>query len=577
MPWARWNFESELRDELGSLHATPHGSATRGDRGLALDGRTGFAATPPLNKDLRAKSLEVWLSLADFKQAGGGAIGVQALDGSVFDAIVFGEREPDCWMAGSNNFARTQSFDGPPETAADKELVQIVIVYCDDGTIRCYRNGDPYGKPYRTAGPVTFSAAQSEVIFGLRHGSPGGNRMLSGVISRAALYDRALSADEVAASTAAGSNFVPEAAIVARLAPAAVAERARLVEGLRARQAAASETARRMCYAVTPRFDEPAHLLLRYGDIRNVGPVVAAGALGAIKGLNPDFGLAADAPEESRRAALARWITSPANPLFSRVIVNRLWHHHFGIGLVDTPNDFGFNGARPSHRDLLDFLANALVAERWSLKQLHRTIVLSATYRQAALPNARAVALDADNRLLWRKTPRRLEAESVRDAILAVAGELNPMRGGPGFRDCTEVLRSGSYSYLPGDPIGPEFNRRSIYRTWTRGGRSGLLDAFDCPDPSTMSPRRAQTITPLQALVLLNNSFVLRTADQFAMRVEREAGAMPERQVARAYQLAFGRDATPDELALAIETAQRFGFNVVARAIFNSNEFLYVD
>ena len=344
----------------------------------------------------------------------------------------------------------------------------------------------------------------------------------------------------MAATAAAGANIVPEAVVVARLTPAAAAERLKLLEELHARQAAASESPRKMCYAVTPKPSEPARLLLR-GDIRNAGPVVTPGGLSAIRGVSADFGLPADAPEQARRVALARWITSADNALFARVIVNRLWHHHFGVGLVDTPNDFGFNGGRPSHRELLDHLAGTLIRERWSLKQLHRAIVLSAAYRQASLPNAQAVKIDADNRLLWRKTPRRLEAESVRDTILAISGELNPQRGGPGFRDCTEVLRSGSYSYLPGDPIGSEFNRRSIYRTWTRGGRSGLLDVFDCPDPSTTSPRRALTTTPLQALALLNNSFVLRMADRFADRVARESGAEPEEQVARRISSPFAR------------------------------------
>ncbi len=139
------------------------------------------------------------------------------------------------------------------------------------------------------------------------------------------------------------------------------------------------------------------------------------------------------------------------------------------------------------------------------------------------------------------------------------------------------MLRSGTYTYEPGDPIGVEFNRRSVYRVWTRGGRSGLLDAFDCPDPSTTAPRRAVTTTPLQALALLNNSFVLRMADKFAARVEREAGADVARQVARTYQLAYSRDPTDDESAAARQVVEQHGLGVLTRAIFNSNEFLYVD
>jgi hypothetical protein len=293
--------------------------------------------------------------------------------------------------------------------------------------------------------------------------------------------------------------------------------------------------------------------------------------------VNADFELNPDAPEHQARTALANWIASPRNPLFARVIVNRLWHYHFGHGLVDTPNDFGFSGARPSHPQLLDWLADKLVAERFSLKKLHRWIVLSAAYRQGTTQNMAAARMDADNRLLWRKTRRRLEAEAVRDTMLAVAGELNLAAGGPGFGDCTEVLRSGSYSYLPGDPIGVEFNRRSVYRTWTRGGRSGLLDAFDCPDPSTTAPRRTLTTTPLQALVLLNNSFVLRMSQAFARRIEREVGSDSARQIARAFQLAYARDPSPEEQDDARPLVERHGLEVLTRAIFNSNEFLYVD
>jgi hypothetical protein len=244
---------------------------------------------------------------------------------------------------------------------------------------------------------------------------------------------------------------------------------------------------------------------------------------------------------------------------------------------VDTPNDFGFNGARPSHPELLDWLAASLIQSGYSLKQMHREICLSATYRQSSKLRAEASKLDAGNRWLWRKSQSRLEAEAVRDTILAVAGELNIKRGGPGFQDYKEVLRSGTYTYEPADPEGAEFYRRSIYRVWTRGGRNPLLDTFDCPDPSTTSPRRAVTTTPLQALALLNGSFVLRMAERFAARVEREVGNDPARQVGRTYQLAFGRAATAEEQAMAEETVRKYGLAVVTRAIFNSNEFLFVD
>lgn len=575
-PLARWTFDEDLRDSVGALHGAASGRAVVRDGQLRLDGRKTFVATEPLATNLQAKTLEAWVTLDNLGQAGGGVMGIQTLDGSAFDAIVFAERQPGRWMAGSDNFSRTQDFDGAAETSADKGPVHVAIVYDADGTVSAYRGGQPYGKPYRGPAPYSFAAGKAQVTFGLRHAPAGGNRMLAGTIDRAQLYDRALTPDEIAASAEVPSDFVNEATLVARLGANERAERERLKQSLEHLRAQVAKPAKKLCYAVAPRQPAPARLLVR-GDSRQPGEVVAPGGLSAAVGLSADFHLPPDAPEGERRAALARWITSPQNPLFARVIVNRLWHYHFGMGLVDTPSDFGFSGGRPSHPELLAWLATYLVNERFSLKQLHRTIVLSATYRQASRSNPAAAARDADNRWLWRKTPLRLDAESVRDAVLTVAGELNPARGGPGFHDCQEVLRSGTYSYVPSDPEGIDFQRRSIYRVWTRGGRSNLLDVFDCPDPSTTSPKRAVTTTPLQALALLNNSFVLRMAERLAERIQREAGADSAAQVARAYQLAYGRAPTADEVREAQQVVERHGLSVLARAIYNSNEFLYVD
>jgi hypothetical protein len=274
---------------------------------------------------------------------------------------------------------------------------------------------------------------------------------------------------------------------------------------------------------------------------------------------------------------LARWLTSPQNPLFARVIVNRMWQHHFGAGLVDTPNDFGFNGGRPSHPELLDWLAATLIERNWSLKQLQREIVLSATYRQSFTDNRAATKQDADNRWLWRRNPERLEAEAIRDAVLSAAGELKETVGGPGFRDFKQVFRSGTYTYEPADSYDRAFNRRSIYRTWNRGGRSGLLDAFDCPDPSVTAPKRAVTTTPLQALALFNDAFILRMAGRLAERAERFAPGNVDGQITRAYQWSFGRDPTPDEQRAACGLVVSHGMAALARVLFNSNEFVYVD
>jgi hypothetical protein len=246
------------------------------------------------------------------------------------------------------------------------------------------------------------------------------------------------------------------------------------------------------------------------------------------------------------------------------------------VGLVDTPNDFGFNGGRPTHPELLDWLACELIDSGWSLKHVHRLIVSSATYQQSSLPNAAALAQDADNRMLWRKTPARLDAETLRDAILAASGELNGDIGGPGYTDF-HTFTSNSQFYEVFDAAGYVFHRRTVYRTWIRSGRSNLLDAFDCPDPSTKTPARAVTTTPLQALSLLNNSFVLRMSDATADRIRRAAGDDPATQVKHLYGLVFQRTPTEVELRLTATFVQEHGLAALVRVLYNSNEFVYVD
>jgi hypothetical protein len=573
-PLARWDFTAGPRDELGGLDATLHGGA-RLAGGLRVDGKTGYAATVPLKADLRAKTLEAWVSLDNLRQQGGAAVGVQVRGRQVFDAIVFAEIDPGRWMAGSEGFVRTRSFGGSAETEADRPPVHVAVVYAEDGMITGYRDGRPYGAPYKTSGPRAFKAGESEVVFGLRHSPPGGNRMLAGVIRRAQLYDRALSPAEVAASAAAGD--VGPDVIAARLPEGRRAPYVELLAAVRAQRELLARLPAK-AYAVMPRQPEVAHVLLR-GDPARPAAVVTAGGVRAVAGPGADFGLPPDAPEAECRRRLAAWVTDPKNPLFARVIVNRLWHHHFGVGLVDTPNDFGFNGGRPSHPELLDWLAAELAAGGWRLKHLHRLIVTSAAYRQGAAWGAKAARVDAGNRLLWRKAPRRLEAEAVRDAALCVAGRLNLRMGGPGFQDLRQVRAPGTNAvlYLPADGDGEGLRRRSLYRVWSRGGRDRLLDAFDCPDPSATAPSRAVTTTPLQALAMLNNALILRTARDFAGRLEREAGGDVGRQVRRAYLLAYGRPPNAEEADLAARVVRAHGLAVLTRAIFNSNEFLYVD
>ncbi|SIO60479.1 Concanavalin A-like lectin/glucanases superfamily protein [Singulisphaera sp. GP187] len=576
-PIARWDFDQDEHDQVGKLTSALQGGAKLGRNGLKLHPPSSFASTVPLTVDLKAKTLEAWVRLDRLEQAGGGVIGVQTLDGRLFDTIVFAEREPRRWMAGSENYARTQSFRGSEEHEAVDRPIHLAIVYDENGTITAYREGKVYGTPYRSPKLTTFAAGQAQVVFGLRHGLPTRETTLGGQVLRARLYDRALTAEEVASSAHSQRDLSATAALEARLTPELRAERSRLLAELDSLWSLV-ETKVRKVYANTPRPPEPVHRLIR-GDAAQPAELIAAGGLPSVTGPTADFGLAPDAIDRERRSRLAAWVTDSRNPLFTRVIVNRLWQGHFGSGLVETSSDFGFQGGQPSHPELLDWLAAELVSQGWSLKQVHRQIVTSATYRQSARLNPDAAKQDAANRLHWRKAPQRLEAEAVRDAMLAVAGVLNPQQGGPGYREfkVTSVNGAASTLYTPIEAVGPEFDRRTIYRTWARGGRSLFLDAFDCPDPSTTAPRRAVTITPLQALALLNNDLTLRLAERTGERLRNEAGENVERQVERAYQLAFGRAPDAAERERARQVVVSHGLPVLARAIFNSNEFLYID
>jgi len=595
-PISNWEFDGDLKDSLGELHGTAHGRAHVEGGRLLLDGIDSFVETAPLKADLATRTLAVWLTLTGLGQRGGGAMTVQSSTGAVFDSVVYGEKEPGQWMAGSNGYSRWQSFQSLAEKEADQIPVQITLVFAADRTITAYRNGRLYGTPYTAPSLATFEAGKSQVLFGLRHSPPGGDRFIAAAIDRAALFDRALSADEVAALAGVPSENVTEEQLRAELTPEQARTRNRTILLLsNVRQELGLLTGGKT-YAVAPGAAEATFVLAR-GNPAQKQQVAPPAALRALSGLSPDLTLTSDDSEGVRRRRLAEWITDVRNPLAPRVIANRLWHYHFDIGIVDTPNDFGFNGGRPSHPELLDWLASELVDPKevrnpepgnpnqvlpgssgrpWSLKHLHRLIVTSATYRQGSAANADAARFDAGNRLLWRKSPHRLDAESLRDAVLVVAGEFNPRMGGPGFHDF-KTFTFNSQFYEPVDPIGFEFNRRTLYRTWVRSGRNEFLDVFDCPDPSTTTPRRAVTTTPLQALALLNNPFTFRMAERLVNRARHEAGENTGNQIATIYTLALSRAPRPDELALATDFATQHGLAAFARVLFNSNEFLYVD
>ncbi len=577
-PIARWTFDNGLKDELGNLNGTAHGDASIKDGALQLSGKsTCYVSTAPLQTNLKEKTLEAWVSLSNLTQRGGGVVSLQGTSGGQFDAIVFGEREPGRWMAGSNGFVRTKSFSGPEEREADRGIVHVAITYHADGTITGYRNGQPYGKSYKSSGPVTYDSGKSNVLFGLRHSPTGGNRMLSGAIDRAQLYDRALSAGEVAASAGVDSDYIPEGELLARMTDKQRERHQRIRFELGQLKTHAVRQKSDRVYAVNPsgRPADVVRLLVR-GNTTQPADLVSAGGVKALQNVEPDFGLQPDAPDNQRRKKLAEWITDRRNPLFARVIANRLWHYHFGVGLVDSPSDFGFNGGRPTHPQLIDWLAADLIANDFSLKHLHKTIVMSATYRQSSRFRAAAAKVDAANRFLWRKTPMRLDAESLRDTILKVAGQLNHNVGGPGFYDFTTFVRNTQF-YEMRDPVGDLFNRRSVYRTWVRSGRNRFLDAFDCPDPSAKAPKRAVTTTPIQSLALLNNSFVLRMSQRFADRIRQDAGNDVSKQIERAFDLAYNRMPEADERALLDRFVNQHGLAPLCRVIFNSNEFLYVD
>jgi hypothetical protein len=280
-------------------------------------------------------------------------------------------------------------------------------------------------------------------------------------------------------------------------------------------------------------------------------------------------------PEQERRLALARWLTDPRHPLTARVIFNRLWQHHFGEGIVPTPSDFGLHGSPPSHPELLDWLTSELVTHGWSLKHIHRLMVRSATYRQASAAQPTGLALDGQDRLLWRYPPRRLEAEPLRDAILAVSGNLDLRMGGLGF-DLFEPNTNYVKVYAPKKEFGLAEWRRLVYQSKPRMQLDDTFGAFDCPDGGQIAPHRNHSTTALQALNLMNSRFIMQQAELFAARLAREAGRDTRQQVHRGFRLALGRGPSAEEADAAVQLVQEQGASAFCRALLNANEFLYV-
>jgi hypothetical protein len=327
--------------------------------------------------------------------------------------------------------------------------------------------------------------------------------------------------------------------------------------------------------------EAPATRLLKRGDWRKPEDEVAPGFLSAFDDRDAELAKAYGATT-GRRAALAQWITQRDNPLTTRVLVNRVWQTHFGKGIVGTPNDFGKQGDRPTHPELLDWLANEFVNAGWSFKQLHRLIVTSTAYRQSSQFNESAAKVDPENKLLWHMPRRRLDAEALRDGILAVSGRLSSKAGGPSaYPELPAELHKSAKNWKA-SPTTLDRNRRSVYVAVKRNLKYPLLAVFDAPDASEPCGRRFTTTTAPQALMLLNDQIVLEMAKQFASNVLSDGPKSPDAAIESAFRLALGRRPTTEERS----AMRRFldghsdfndGVTDVCHAILNLNEFLFVD
>ncbi len=876
-PVSRWSFDTDARDQLGSLHGELLGGAILRNGRLLLDGKEAHLRTAPLVRELREKTLEAWVALATLDQSGGGVITVESSNGSVFDSIVFAEKEPRKWVNGSNNFRRSRTLDGVAETAKPGEFVHLAVVYRPDNSVAFYRNGVLYAPAYTPPGEgaalQTFAAGASRVLLGRRH-TGGGRAFLAGEIDEARLYDRALTAEEIAASFRTGPVGVSPEALAKAMTPEQKARHATLiVELTKARaelaakspsatgdalesalkdaqgnlanplhawtklsklegaaftsgwsdatkswrdqlaatrqhnsqfkagwdlaegdagkwftEGAAVSLARSGDFALEPDGDRllkgllPAAVSSHLASEKHGGiftsprfrittdsiSVRAAGGKGAMVrvivdnyplGSNPIFPkaeLARDEPgwvrmdtayrkgswgyiefaaaddltrklgknsdgqgrswfsaarvafhdkdtpreepiapmplfegaiqlnstaelakhyERTLRAALDAWtrdsltaeqmafldyflrrgllptslkaipkaapfvaeyrrleseiaaprrapgllegpafdaplfvrgdhtkpgdpvprgylqvlsskpffanssaasgrlalaeaLASAQNPLTARVMVNRLWHHLFGRGLVPTVDNFGRLGDQPTHPELLDHLAAQFIADGWSFKKLIRHIVTTRAYQLASETTAAVRERDADNAYLSHFRVRRLEAETIRDTLLAVSGRLDATQFGP--------------------PVGiGDRARRSVYLSIRRNNLSPFLEIFDAPKPFTTLGRRDTTNVPAQSLAFLNDPFVIESAKSWAeqlLRLTPQADASARIQLL--FQAGFARPASADELAKSRAYLASLGTDAnphsprawqdFIQSLFNLKEFIYV-
>jgi hypothetical protein len=363
----------------------------------------------------------------------------------------------------------------------------------------------------------------------------------------------------------------------------------------------------------------PESRLMVRGDFRRPGPLIEPAFPRIANPWNePPVASEPSAKTSGRRSALARWITRPDHPLTTRVVANWLWQHHFGEGLSRMPSDFGVMGDEPIHLALLDWLAGEMSRQGWSLKRMHKLLVTSATYRQASRPGSteqelaawkRSREVDPGNRLWSRMNRRRLEGEAIRDAMLAASNRISPRTGGPGIMAPLpqELLSSLRKDHWKTTDDSEDHRRRSVYLFVRRNLRYPLFDAFDRPDTNASCPRRNQSTTAPQALVLLNSEFSLSASQDLAGYVLSRASPIDAARIELLYRRTLGRDPTSDEVAagrdfiaaqtaslrqvgrplseLALPAARPKGIEPLdaaawvdlCLAVFNLNEFIYVD
>ena len=319
----------------------------------------------------------------------------------------------------------------------------------------------------------------------------------------------------------------------------------------------------------------PFHVFIG-GSPQRPGEVVKPGSLSTLSDALEGYELDEDSSESERRLKYAEWITHLDNPLTPRVLANRLWHYHFGSGIVNTPNDFGYMGSLPTHPELLDFLAAKLKENDWRIKPLHRMIMTSKTYRQSSDWDSASAKVDADSRLLWRFPPRRLSAEEIRDTILQVTGKLDMRMGGPGYR-LYHYMRDNVSTYEPLDEHGPETYRRAVYHQNARASVVDLMTEFDQADCTLPTPKRSQTTTPLQALTLMNHPFTLDMAEGLAENAQSKGGDDLGSRIDAIYRLVYQRSPERTERKKSIALAKQHGLRALCRAILNSSELIYLD